>query len=70
MVLDLVGIVIVGLSGGRRCAFARGSGRGGRMALVWRRGGKGKALKFRGLEFGKRERIEPGMGCERASGFL
>ena len=33
---------------GRRCAFARGSGRGGRF-LGWRRrkgGSKGKALRF------------------------
>ena len=49
-----LGIVIVigGLILGRRCAFARGSGRGGRM--VWRRrwGGRGKALSFEvwGLE--------------------
>ena len=45
-----LGIVIVigGSIGGRRCAFARGSGRGGRM--VWKRwrGGRGKALNVYG----------------------
>ena len=43
-----LGIVIVDSIFGRRCAFARGSGRGDR-SLGWRRrrvGSKGKALKF------------------------
>ena len=42
-----LGIAIAGLIFGRRCAFARGSGRGGRM--VWRRrkgGSRDKALSF------------------------
>ena len=42
------GIVIAGSIFERRCAFARGSGRGGRFLLGRRRkgGSTGKALKF------------------------
>ena len=67
-----LGIVIVigGLILGRRCAFARGSGRGGRM--VWRRrrrGGRGKALSFEvwGLEG---EMGWDGIGMREVAGFV
>ena len=46
MVEGELGIVIVGLISGRRCAFAKGSGRVGRF-LGWSRRMVGsKALKF------------------------